>query len=90
MIGDLLSRAFRQKSPEYIRFSPIPHDDPNLCANCDRPHDEHHRHGACPHSDGSGFMLGQHFTRKRTLTECDLSILEDEAVEVEEIGEEAQ
>lgn len=86
MIFNLLARAFRQKAPEYLRFAPLPPEDPVLCANCGRPHDEHHRLGACPHPDGSGFMLGQHFKRRRNLlVESDLSVFEKEIRVLEEL-----
>jgi|WetSurMetagenome_2_1015567.scaffolds.fasta_scaffold308333_2 hypothetical protein len=60
---NLLARAFRQKAPEYLRFSPIENDDQALCVNCGKPHDDHHRHGACPLADGSGFSLNMHYRR---------------------------
>lgn len=90
MIFNLLARAFRQKAPEYLRFAPLPPDDPVLCAhkNCKRPHDAHSSLGACPHPDGSGFMLGQYFKRESPATPlagCDLTALEAQIRVLEEL-----
>jgi len=92
MIFNLLARAFAQKAPEYLRFAPLPPHDPVLCAhkNCQRPHDAHSSLYACPHPDGSGYMLDQYFKRERPakpLTDCDLSILEAQLGILEEMDE---
>lgn len=53
---NLLERAFAQKG--------VPLPGAALCANCGRPHQDHHPYGACPLADGSGYSLDRHFRRQ--------------------------
>jgi len=91
MIFNHLARAPEQKTPGYTSYSPVAPEDPVLCERCGRPHDDHHPHGACPLPDGSGFSLNSNFRRMgrvKPLTECDLSILEEEVDLLEELSDE--
>jgi hypothetical protein len=89
-IPSLFERIFRRKAPNYLRFLPLPPADEALCMNCGRPHDDHHPHGACPHVDGSGFSINQHFRRQRPLTECDISALDQKVDLLEELSDETR